>query len=135
VKVPAQDTRIIGATSGEQLFLHQDRPAEMPAYLFGRNMSEKALGSSITSPQSSRREVVDYINRALETADIAENCRAIGTVARLYNISDLAHRSGIERGSVYRAFAGDQSIQTSSWTQWVSNYMSRDGTLARGQRG
>src|SRR5262249_4821192 len=81
------------------------RPAAMPAYLFGGNMSEKALGLSI-SPQSSRREVVDYINRAFETADIAEICRAIGTVARLYNISDLAHRSGIERGSVYRAFAG-----------------------------
>jgi probable addiction module antidote protein len=68
-------------------------------------MPEKALGLSI-SPQSSRREVADYINLAFETADLAEICRAIGAVAHLYNISDLAHRSGIERGSLYRAFGG-----------------------------
>jgi DNA-binding phage protein len=76
-------------------------------------MFEQAVSPSI-GPQSSRHELVDHINRALETADIAEICRSIGTVALLFNISDLAHQSGIERGSVYRAFAGAQSIQTSS---------------------
>jgi probable addiction module antidote protein len=68
-------------------------------------MSEKAIRPSI-SPQSSRREVADYINRAFENADIDEICQAIGTIARLYNISDLANQSGIERGSIYRAFSG-----------------------------
>ena len=68
-------------------------------------MSEKTATRSIT-PQSSRRAIADYINHALETADIAEICQAIGAATRVYNISDLAHQSGIERGSVYRAFAG-----------------------------
>ena len=77
----------------------------MPAYLFGVNMFEKAARPSI-SPQSSRREVADYINRAFETADIAEICRAIGAIARLYNRSDLAQQSGLERANLYRAFSG-----------------------------
>ena|SRR3974390_159306 len=49
---------------------------------------------------------VDCINLAFETADVGEICHSIGTATRLYNISDLAHRSGIERQTVYRAFAG-----------------------------
>jgi len=68
-------------------------------------MSDNALRLSI-SPQSSRREIVDCINRAFETGDVGEVCHAIGAATRLYNISDLADRSGIERQTVYRAFAG-----------------------------
>ena len=56
-------TTIIGATSGEQLFLHQDRQAEMPAYLFGRNMSEKALGSSISPDRAAARLSITSIAR------------------------------------------------------------------------
>jgi probable addiction module antidote protein len=44
--------------------------------------------------------------QALEKSDIAEICHAIGADSRLYNISDLAHRSGMVSQSVYRAFAG-----------------------------
>jgi probable addiction module antidote protein len=47
----------------------------------------------------------DYINPAFETSDIAEICEAIGAVTHLHNIADIA-KSGIERGSVYRAFGG-----------------------------
>jgi probable addiction module antidote protein len=65
-------------------------------------MSERSLRPQI--PPSSRREVADRINRAFETSDITEICQAIGAATRLYNISDLAHRSGIERPTVYRAF-------------------------------
>jgi probable addiction module antidote protein len=68
-------------------------------------MIEDAVSPPI-SPQSSRDEVADYINRAFETADIAEICRAIGVIARLYNRSDLAQQSGLERANLYRAFSG-----------------------------
>ena len=49
----------------------------------------------------------DCINRALEKSDIAEICHAIGAATRLYNISDLALKSGLARPSIHRAFAGD----------------------------
>jgi probable addiction module antidote protein len=75
----------------------------MPA--FGDNMSEKPVRLPVES-QSNRREVADCINRAFETLDIAEICQAIGAATRLHNISDIAHKSGIERQSVYRAFTG-----------------------------
>jgi probable addiction module antidote protein len=69
-------------------------------------MSEKSVRLA-TRPQLKRRQAAaDCINQALEKSDIAEICQAIGAATRLYNISDLAHRSGVERQSVYRAFAG-----------------------------
>ena len=37
---------------------------------------------------------------------IAEICKAIGVVAHRHNISDIAKKAGIERSSLYRAFAG-----------------------------
>src|SRR6516165_8538553 len=77
----------------------------MPAYCLEGRMIEDAVSPPI-SPQSSRDEVADYINRAFETADIAEICRAIGVIARLYNRSDLAQQSGLERANLYRAFSG-----------------------------
>ena len=68
-------------------------------------MSEKSIRLPV-EPQSNRREVADCINRAFETLDIAEICQAIGAAARQYSISDIAHKSGIERQTVYRAFTG-----------------------------
>jgi probable addiction module antidote protein len=68
-------------------------------------MSEKPVRQAI-GPQSNRQEIADYINHAFETSDIVEICEAIGEVTHLHNISDIAKKSGIERGSVYRAFAG-----------------------------
>src|SRR5260370_40339451 len=60
------------------------------------------------SPQSSRRQAAaDCINRALAKSDIAEICHAIGAATRLYNISDLAQKSGLARPSLHRAFVGD----------------------------
>jgi probable addiction module antidote protein len=53
-----------------------------------------------------RQAAADCIIQALENSDIAEICHAIGADTRLYNISDLAHRFGMESQNVYRAFAG-----------------------------
>jgi probable addiction module antidote protein len=67
-------------------------------------MSEKPARQPV-QPRSDRRHAADCINQALAKSDIDEICHAIGAATRLYNISDLAHKSGIERPSVYRAFA------------------------------
>ncbi len=66
-------------------------------------MAEKSFELQ-TRPQPSRREVTDRINLAFRASDINETCRAIGDAIRLYNISDIAKESGIERPSIYRAF-------------------------------
>jgi probable addiction module antidote protein len=76
----------------------------MPAFLMS-DMSEKPVKLEI-GPQSSRLDIEDYINRAFATRDITAICRAIGDATRLHNISDIARQAGIERPSVYRAFAG-----------------------------
>ena len=70
-------------------------------------MSKKSVRPA-TRPQSMPRQAAaDCINRALEKSDIAEICHAIGAATRLYNISDLAKKSGLARPSIHRAFAGD----------------------------
>ena len=59
-------------------------------------------------PQSiAQQAAADCINQALEKSDIAEICHAIAAATHLYNISDLAQRSGLARPSIHRAFAGD----------------------------
>jgi probable addiction module antidote protein len=68
-------------------------------------MSQKPVRLPIR-PQSSRRDIADYINHAFETSDIVGICEAIGAVTHLHDISDIAKKSGIERPSVYRAFSG-----------------------------
>jgi probable addiction module antidote protein len=69
-------------------------------------MSEKPDRRTI-SPQL-RSEIASHINKALKSADIGDICSAIGDATRLHNISDIARKAGIERPSVYRAFAGQQ---------------------------
>ena len=70
-------------------------------------MSRKTVGSA-PRPQSSRRQAAaDCINRALAKSDIAEIRDAIAAATRLYNISDLAQKSGLARPSLHRAFAGE----------------------------
>ena len=68
-------------------------------------MSEK-FGKLPTGPRSPR-ESADYLNHAFETSDIAEICKAIGVVTHRHNISDIAKKAGIQRSSLYRAFAGN----------------------------
>jgi probable addiction module antidote protein len=67
-------------------------------------MSEKF--GELIGPRSRPHESEDYLNHAFETSDIAEICKAIGVVAHRHNISDIAKKAGIERSSLYRAFAG-----------------------------
>jgi len=67
-------------------------------------MSKKSENLPI-GPGSSPRESADYLNRAFATSDIAQICQAIGVVTHLHNISTIAKKAGIERTSLYRAFA------------------------------
>jgi probable addiction module antidote protein len=70
-------------------------------------MSEKSVRPA-TRPQSSQRQATaDLINQAFKKSDVAEICHAIGAATRLYNMSDLAQKSGLARPSIHRAFAGD----------------------------
>jgi probable addiction module antidote protein len=79
----------------------------MPTFFVGGYMSKKSVRPA-TRPQSNQRQAAaDCINQALEKSDIAEICHAIAAATRLYNISDLAQKSGLSRPSIYRAFAGD----------------------------
>jgi probable addiction module antidote protein len=68
-------------------------------------MSKKSESLPI-GPGSSPRESADYLNRAFATSDTAQICQAIGVVTHLHNISTIAKKAGIERTSLYRAFAG-----------------------------
>ena len=68
-------------------------------------MSETSAKLQI-EPQSHPRESADYLNDALATSDIAEICKAIGVVTHCHNISEIAKKAGIQRSSLYRAFAG-----------------------------
>ena len=68
-------------------------------------MSEKFVETTI-EPQSSRSDIVDRINRAFAGSDMSAICNAIGDATRLHNISEIAREAGMERTSIYRAFAG-----------------------------
>jgi probable addiction module antidote protein len=70
-------------------------------------MSEKTFTPAGPSQSNQRQAAADLINQAFDKANVAEICNAIGTAARLYNISDLAQKSGLARPSIHRAFAGD----------------------------
>lgn len=56
----------------------------------------------------SRCDIADHINEALKSSEIEAICRAIGDATRLYNMSDIAKKSGVGRSSIYRSFAGKQ---------------------------
>jgi probable addiction module antidote protein len=71
-------------------------------------MSKKSVRPAIQSQLSRRQEAADCINQALKKSDIAEICHAIAAATHLYNISDLARKSGLARPSIHRAFASDQ---------------------------
>src|SRR5258705_9494937 len=70
-------------------------------------MSKKSVRPASRPQSSPQQAAADLINQALEKSDIAEICHAIGAATRLYNISDLAQKSGLARPSLHRAFAGD----------------------------
>jgi probable addiction module antidote protein len=61
---------------------------------------------SIRPSRTSRRVIAERINGALEKGDIVEICQAIGAATKQHNMSHLARRAGIERPTLYRAFAG-----------------------------
>jgi probable addiction module antidote protein len=51
-------------------------------------------------------EIVDFLNAAFDSGDLDRISQAIGTAAKVHNISDVARRARLSRPSVYRAFAG-----------------------------
>lgn len=64
--------------------------------------------NSVNAPQSDPRQAAaDLINEALKKSDIAGIFLVNGAATRLYNISDLAEKSGLARPSFHRVFAGD----------------------------
>ena len=70
-------------------------------------MPKKSIECPTRLQPASRRAAADLINEAFKKSDIAGICHAIGAATRLYNISDLAEKSGLARPSLHRAFAGD----------------------------
>jgi DNA-binding phage protein len=60
-------------------------------------MSKKSVRPAIQPQLSRRQAAADCINQALEKSDIAEICHAIAAATHLYNISDLARKSGLAR--------------------------------------
>ena len=74
-------------------------------------MSKKSVRPAIQPQSSPQQAAADCINRALAKSDIAEISDAIAAATRLYNISDLAQKSGLARPSIHRAFAGDKRKQ------------------------
>ena len=72
-------------------------------------MPQRSPTAAIRS-QPGRHELTDRINRAFTTSDIEEIRHAIGAAIRLYNISDIAKASGLQRPTVLRAL---RSIQIS----------------------
>ena len=70
-------------------------------------MSKRSAISASRPKLRPGQAAADRINEAFKKSDIAEICHAIGAATRLYNISDLALKSGLARPSIHRAFAGD----------------------------
>jgi probable addiction module antidote protein len=54
------------------------------------------------------------LNKAFETADIAEVCGAIDELIRLQSISRIAQQSGIERAHLYNAFSSQRGPRLST---------------------
>jgi probable addiction module antidote protein len=77
----------------------------MPAFFVGGYMSKKSVRPATRPQSSSRQAAADLINQAFKKSDIAEICHAIAAATHLYNISDLARKSGLARPSLHRAFA------------------------------
>ena len=71
-------------------------------------MSKKSVRPATRPPSSSRQAAADLINQAFKKSDIAEICHAIAAATTLYNISDLAQKSGLGRQNIYRSFADDR---------------------------
>ena len=64
----------------------------MPAFFVSQYVEKS--GKLPTGPRS--RKSADYLNRAIETSDIAESCKAIGVVSHRHNISDIAKKPGLK---------------------------------------
>ena len=79
----------------------------MPAFLLEVTCLKNPSGPRPAHNRAARQAAADLINQAFKKSDIAEICHAIGAATRLYNISDLAQKSGLARPSIHRAFAGD----------------------------
>lgn len=54
----------------------------------------------------SHGDVVTFLNQAFESGDVERICLAIRSAVKAHNIADVARKAGLNRPSVYRAFAG-----------------------------
>ena len=71
-------------------------------------MSKKSVRPATRPQSSSRQAAADLLNQAFKKSDFAEICHAIAAATTLYNISDLAQKSGLARQNIYRSFADDR---------------------------
>jgi probable addiction module antidote protein len=86
------------------------RPATTPAFfIWVFRMSEEVRAIPLGLTEATR-----HLNEAFDTSDIAAICIAIGEVAGLFNITDLARKAAVERSSLYRVFGGGQSPNLST---------------------
>jgi probable addiction module antidote protein len=70
-------------------------------------MSKRSVRFAPRRPQPRPLQAAaDCLNQALKKSDMVEICHAIGAAIHLYNISDLAQKSGLARPSLHRSFAG-----------------------------
>jgi probable addiction module antidote protein len=82
-------------------------PGIVRGFFLEQDMAKKAV--TPIRPHSDQKDVAAFINRAFDSGDLDDICKAIGTAAKMHNITDIAKKSGIKRVSVYRAFAGGGS--------------------------
>jgi probable addiction module antidote protein len=79
----------------------EKRPAKAGRFVGG--MTDQIMESG------SREEIVERINTALAASDLGAICQLIGDAVKLNKVSEIARKAGLERSSIYRAFAGQQS--------------------------
>ncbi|MDO8401316.1 MAG: putative addiction module antidote protein [Bradyrhizobium sp.] len=58
-------------------------------------------------PPPTPSDVATFLNQAFESGDVERICLAIGLALKAHNIADVARKSGLDRPTVYRAFAGN----------------------------
>ncbi len=58
--------------------------------------------------------IEEYMAAAFETGDASFIAKALGTVARAKNMSQLARDTGMSRSALYRSLGGDVSLEFST---------------------
>jgi probable addiction module antidote protein len=82
-------------------------PTGLVADLKARATPEEWIPEFQEQPARSKIELAGDINAALENGDTAAALVALGEIARLHGMSQIAKESGLARESLYRSLKGD----------------------------